>query len=65
MVLGALGFRHMLMLSVQISRIYCMFLHSNFLLEKIQWVFVTPSNFETLFIQQTCVEVAKVLFSIN
>jgi hypothetical protein len=59
MVLGAIGFRHMLMLSVQVSRIYCMFLHSNFLLE------ITQCVFGTLIIQQTCVEAAKVFFSIN
>jgi hypothetical protein len=39
-----------------------MFLHSNFLLEKTQCVFGTPSNFETLIIQQTGVKVAKVIF---
>jgi len=63
MVLRALGFRHML--SVQVSRVYCVFLHSNFLLEKTQRVFETPSSFGTLIIQQTCVEAAKILFSIN
>jgi hypothetical protein len=65
MVLGAFRLRHMLMLSVQVSRIYCMFLHSNFLLEKTQHVFGTPSNVGTLIIEQTCVEAAKVFFSIN
>jgi hypothetical protein len=65
MVLGAIGFSHMLMLSVQVSRIYCMFLHSNFLLEKTQRVFGTPSNFGTLIIQQTLLKLPRYSFQFN